>query len=101
MHVALAEAGRRDSDDLCVALQARNIRAPAVAHARAQAADQLVNHRRNAALMGDAPLDTFGHELLARVRAFEIERVLEIAIAAPATHCADRSHPAIFLEAAS
>ena len=41
-------------------------RAAAVAHRRAQAAHQLVDHRRQRALVRHAALDAFGHELLRR-----------------------------------
>ena len=87
---------------LRVTLQGRESAAAAVAHAGAQAADELVNHRRDAALVRDAALDPLGHELLGRLRVrIEIELVLEVAVAAAAAHRAERSHAAVFLEAAA
>src|SRR5213593_373325 len=104
VHVALAEAGRRHANQLRVALQLGDVGAAAVAHSRAQAADQLMNHRGHAALVRHAALDPLRHQLLARCgrcRALEIEVVLEIPIAAAAAHRADRPHAAVLLEAAA
>ena len=76
--------------------------AAAVAHAGAQAADQLMDHRGDAAFVGDAPFDAFRHQLLAAPRAaVEVELVLEVAVAAAAAHRADRAHAAVLLEAAA
>ena len=76
--------------------------AAAVAHAGAQAADELVDHRGDAALVRDAALDAFGHELLGAVAVgVEVELVLEVAVAAAAAHRAERSHAAVLLEAAA
>ncbi len=77
------------------------VRASAVAHAGAQAAHELVDHRGHAALVRDAAFDAFRHELFRTVSAFEIEFVLEVPIAAAAAHGAERSHAAVFLEAAA
>src|SRR4029453_7438879 len=107
VHVALAEAGVGDADDLRIALQVGNRRRAAVAHAGAQAAHQLVHDHRHAALVLDASLDALGHEffharLAGRARAaFELEVVLEVTIAAAAAHRADRPHAAVFLEGAA
>src|SRR6266853_4839417 len=88
VHVALAEPGGGDANHLRVALQVRDVLAAAVAHPGTQAADQLVNHRGDAAFVRDAALDAFGDQLLMRARqrrrALEIELVLEIAVAADA-----------------
>ena len=66
VHVALAEAGLRDLDEPRFLLQRGNVGAAAIAHAGAQPADELVNHRRHAALVGDAAFDAFRHQLLLR-----------------------------------
>ncbi len=80
------------ADQLRVALQRRDVAAAAVAHAGAQAADQLVDHGGDAALVRDAAFDALGHELLARFGAgVEVELVLEVAVAAAAAHRADAS----------
>ena len=100
--MAFAEAGLRNLDEARFLLERRNRRAPAVAHARAQTANQLMNHRGDAAFVGHAPFDALGHQLLlGRPVGFEIELVLEITVAAAAAHRANRPHAAVFLEAAS
>src|SRR2546425_810111 len=71
VHVALAEAGGRDANQLRFALELRDRAAAAVAHPRAQTADELMDHGSNAAFVGDAPLNPFRHELLARGDAVE------------------------------
>ena len=48
VHVALTEAGWRDADDVRVALQVGNGSTSGVTHARAQTANQLVNHPHHA-----------------------------------------------------
>src|SRR2546428_4783572 len=97
VHVALAEAGGLDATALRSALELRDRAAAAVAHPRAQTADELMDHGSNAAFVGDAPLDSFRHELLGRGDAVEIEVILEIAVTAAAAHRADRSHAAVVL----
>src|SRR5881628_66082 len=97
VHVALAEAGGRDANQLRFALELRDRAAAAVAHPRAQTADELMDHGGDAAFVGDAPLNPFRHELLARGDAVEIEVVLEVPFAAAAAHRADRSHAAVVL----
>src|SRR4029079_5373414 len=101
VHVALTHARGCNADQLRFALQVQDRSAAAVAHARTQTAHQLVNHRLGAALMGNAALDAFRHELVGGAAALEIELVLEIAIAAAAAHRADRPHAAILLIAAT
>src|SRR5688572_25840617 len=64
VHVALAEPGRRDPHELRLRLQLGDVRAPGVAHAGAQAAEELVDRRRDRSAIRHAPLDALGHELL-------------------------------------
>src|SRR6185503_8748393 len=97
--VALARAGGGDADQARLALQRRDVPGAAVAHPGAQPADQLVHHRGDAALVGDAPFDPFRHQLFAAARRFEVELVLEVAVAAAAAHRADRAHAAVLFEA--
>src|SRR5258708_30207014 len=97
--MALADAGGRDANQPRAALQGRDVLRAGVAHAGAQTADQLVHHRGDAALVGDAPLDPFRHQLLAAARRLEIEFVLEVTVARAAAHRTDRSHAAVLLEA--
>src|SRR6476620_9464089 len=100
VHVAFAHAGRSDPHQLRVALKRRDVRRSAIAHAGAQAADELMNHRGDRALVLHAALDPLRHQLVAAA-GVEIELVLEVAVAAAAAHRADRAHPAILLEAAA
>src|SRR5690349_2374061 len=99
--MALADAGWRDPNQPRLALQRLDVLRAAVTHAGAQAADQLMDHRRDAALVRDASFDPLRHQLVAAAGRLEIELVLEVAVAAAAAHRADRSHAAVLLEAAS
>ena len=99
---AFAQARGADADQPRFTLQRGDVRAAAVAHAGAQPAGQLVDHRRDAALVGDPSFDAFRHQLLAGFGVgIEVEFVLEVAIAAAAAHRAERAHAAILLEAAA
>ncbi len=69
-------------------------RATAIAHRRAQAAHQLVDDRRQRALVRNAAFDALRHEPLRRALAFGI---LEIAVGASLLHRAERTHAAIAL----
>ena len=94
VHVRLADAGRRDLDELGARAQLLDRRAAAVAHRRAQAAHQLMDHRGQHALVRHAALDALRHELLGGALAFGI---LEIAVRAAFLHRAERAHAAIAL----
>src|SRR5690606_38900863 len=98
--LAFAHAGAGDAYELRLALELLDGRAPAVAHAGAQAAHQLVDHRRDRALVGDAALDALGHQLVGAFarRRIQLELVLEVPVAAAAAHRANRAHAAILLE---
>ena len=61
-----------------------------------EATDQLVQHIADRALVGDLPLDAFGHQLQ-RV----LDVLLEVAIRRTARHGADRTHAAIGLVGAA
>ena len=63
VYVALAQAGAADADESCLLQQFRNRRAPAVAHARLQAPDHLVDDHRDRAAVGHAPFDAFRDKL--------------------------------------
>src|SRR4051812_42074718 len=83
VHVPFAMTGGRHTNQLGVALKRRDIGTAAIPHARAEAADELVNHRGDAALVSNASLDPLRDQLLARFRVgVEIEFILEISIAA-------------------
>src|SRR5262245_51124389 len=60
-----------------------------------------MNHGLSAAFVRDTAFDTFWYQLVRCTAALEIELVLEVAIAAAASHRADRAHAAILLVAAA
>src|SRR5260221_8405223 len=100
VHVPFAMARRGHANEPRIALQRPNVGAAAIAHPCPQTADELVDHRSDAALVRDPPFDAFRYELLARLGIrVEIEFILEVAVAAAAPHGADRSHAAVLLEA--
>ncbi len=61
--VAFAEAGAGDANELCLLLQLLDGCAAEIAHAGAQAADELVDHGLERSAVGHASLDAFGDEL--------------------------------------
>src|SRR5271169_6333737 len=63
VHVAFAQAGAADADEARFLQQLWNRRAAAVAHARLQSADHLVDDHRDRAAVGNASLNTFGDQL--------------------------------------
>src|SRR5204863_75354 len=67
----------------------------------ARAADKLIDQRGDAAFVRDPAFDALGDELVGSAGRVEIELVLEIAVAAPAAHRADRTHAPVLLEAAA
>ena len=93
VHVALAQARRGDAHEARAARAApRAFGAPTVAHARAQAADELVDVDRERAAVRHAALDALGHELLVVV-----DLALEVAVLAALRHRAERAHAAVDL----
>src|SRR5262249_3841923 len=94
--VALLEPGRRDAHELGVAAEVGERAGPEVAHAGAQAADELLHDERQRALVWDAALDALGHELHAELVDLV---VLEVAVAASLAlaHRLERPHAAIEL----
>src|SRR5579862_9088582 len=91
--MALTETGAGDADEARV-LHLFDRRRAAVAHRLAKPADELVEHRPERPLVGDARLDAFRDQLLALDLALEVP-VLRVA----ALHCAERGHAAVLLEA--
>src|SRR5262249_48734247 len=67
--VALAEAGGGDAHEDGALNQLREAAGAEVAHARAQAADELLHDERQRALVRHPALDAFGHELHAELGA--------------------------------
>src|SRR3954451_7200645 len=95
MRMRLAQPGRGDADELRV-VQLLDRRGAAVAHRLPQSADELVEDRRERALVRDAPLDALGHELVD-----VLDVALEVAILRERAraHRAEGAHAAVLLEA--
>src|SRR5690349_6338712 len=90
MNMRLADAGARDLDELRARAHVVDGRAAGVAHARAQAADELPDHRDGAALVRHAAFDALGHKLV------DVHvRVLEVAVGGAFLHGAEGAHAAI------
>jgi hypothetical protein len=94
VHVRLADAGRRDLDELGAGAELVDRRAAAIAHRRAQPAHQLMDDGGQRALVRNAALDALRHEALGRALPFGI---LEVAIGASLLHRTERAHSAIAL----
>src|SRR5581483_8964309 len=96
MHVRLADAGARDLDELRADAHVVDGRAAGVAHAGAQAADELPDYPDGAALVRHAAFHALGHELV------DVHvRVLEVAVGCALLHGAERAHAAIGLVGAA
>src|ERR1044071_5760995 len=93
--VRLLEAGGADADEARLLLKLFDGAAARVAHAGAQAADELSHHVGQSALVGDAPLDAFGDELR-----LDVGRLLRVAVLRALAHRADTPHAAVRLERA-
>src|SRR5580658_257399 len=115
VHVALAQSGAGDANEVCILLQLANRPAAHVTHARSQPAHQLENHAFERPAIGHAPLDPFRHILRqpvlvgafalhnalgALLLACHVAARLEVALARTLAHGRERSHAAIALEAA-
>src|SRR5205085_3532748 len=73
--MGLAHAGAGDLDEAAALAHRGDVLAAAVAHAGAQAPGELADDADHAALVGDAPLDALGDELVGVVLG-----VLEVAV---------------------
>src|SRR3954467_5918258 len=95
VRVRLAQPGAGDADEARL-LHLGDRRSAAVAHRLPQAADELVDDRRERALVGDTPLDPLGNELLD-----VLDVTLEVAVLRERAraHRAERAHAAVLLEA--
>src|SRR3954454_13188469 len=94
VRMALAQPCGRDAHELR-ALHVVDRPSAAVAHRLAQPADELVDDRRNGALVRDAPFDPLGHELL---DVLDVALEVTVARGAARAHRAERAHPAVLLE---
>src|SRR5690606_12109375 len=95
VHVALALAGAGDLHELRLPAHFLDRGAADVAHGRAQATGQLVDHVRQRATVWHAALDALGHELVG------VAGILEVAVLGPLLHRAERAHAAVALVAAA
>src|SRR5215471_20419096 len=93
--VGFAQAGGGDAHEATLFREFRERAGADIAHARLEAAHELVGEARERALVGDASFYTF-RDGLAALRAF-----LRIAIGRASFHCAGRAHAAIGLERAA
>src|ERR1017187_5951926 len=113
--VTLAQAGAGDAHEMRLLLQLGDASAAHVAHAGAQSADKLEDHRLQRAAVGHASFDALGnelgetvlagafalhHALGSHLRAGQIGGALEVALAGALAHGGQRAHAAVALEAA-
>src|SRR5262249_27353945 len=104
VRVALLDRGAGDRDEPGLGPEFFDGAGAAVAHAGAEAADELEDEIGERALVGDPAVDAFGDELLGRL-VLGVRRpggsVLAVAVVGPLGHGADGAHAAIRLEAAA
>src|SRR3569623_3518988 len=98
VNVTLAQPRRGDLHELSLRMHLGDRRAADVAHRSTQPADELVDRLAQRALVRDAALDAFRHELL---RLIVRDVGLEVAVLRPFLHRADRAHAAVALVAAA
>src|SRR5690606_17256573 len=91
--MALAVPGLGNPHEAAVGPQALDVGGTAVAHAGPQPADQLVHRLRQRTAVGNAALDALGHELGGVI--------LEVAVAGPRLHGAQRAHAPVDLVGAA
>ena len=84
MDVRLAQARRGDADEARLLLKLFDIATARVAHARAQATDELRHHIRERSLVRHAAFDAFRHELR-----FNLRALLAVAVTRAFAHRAD------------
>ncbi len=84
MDVRLAQACGGDANEARLVLKLADVAATRVAHAGAQAADELRDHLGERPLVRHAPFDAFGHELR-----FDLNFFLTVTITRTLTHRAD------------
>src|SRR6185436_17270622 len=94
--VGFPEAGSRDAHELSLGAELVDRLRAAVAHAGAEAADELVDEFAEAALEGDHAFDAFGDEL-----GLVLDRALAVALLRAAHHGAFGAHAAVDLVAAA
>src|SRR5262249_50798370 len=90
VHVALAQTRRRHAQEPGAVAHLADGGAPAVAHASAQTADQLIDQLREQSLIRNPALDPLGHQFAAGLLLIAVGRALR--------HGAQRTHASIALE---
>ena len=88
--VGFAEAGACDAAEAGVVLEVLDVGAAGVAHAGAEAADELVDDGADGAFVADAAFDAFGDELEG-----VLDFLLEVAVGTAPGHGADAAHAAV------
>src|SRR5690606_7008435 len=89
--MALAQAGAGDAHEPGPLLEVGQGRRPDIAHGGAQAADHLVQRRRDRTLVGRLTLDALGHQLLG------LDLLLEVSVGRAGPHGATRAHAPVRL----
>ena len=97
MRMALLHRGPAHQDEPGLrSANPRSFRVAAIAHARPQTADELINERGQMPLVRHPPLDAFRHQLA--VLPAIAAAALPIAVARTGRHRPERPHAAIRLE---
>src|SRR5262245_58015056 len=88
-------------DEARLGAQLLDVPGPTIPHAGPEPADELVDERRQVALVRHAALDPLGHQLAAvALRLLLLAVGLPVAVARTGHHRPDRTHAAVRLEAA-
>src|SRR5512133_1248560 len=93
--VALAQAGGGDADELRLGAKLADVPAADVAHPAPEPAHELEEDHPDRSLVGHAPLDPLGDELVG-----VLDVGLEVAVLRPLLHRADGAHAPVGLVAA-
>src|SRR4051812_42294836 len=104
VRVTLEDRGAGDLDEAGLGAELLDGPGAAVAHAGAEAADELEDEVGQGSLVGDAALDPLGDELLGgQALGFALgpPRILAVALVRALGHGAERAHAAVALEAAA
>src|SRR5580693_6900236 len=94
MRMALPNPRRSDLDEPRFGAQFFDGLRPAIAHARPQPTDELVNEAAERSLEGNPALDAFGHEFARGT----FGPLLAVAFARSFDHRTERTHAAIYFE---
>src|SRR5947207_1239788 len=92
--VRLAESRRSNTHELRFSAELLDAGTANVPHSAAQSADHLEQHIAHRSLIGNAPLDSLGNQLLSRHLSF-----LEVSVGAAVLHGGEAAHASDHLEA--